>query len=533
MGSVIRGGMVVDGSGSPARRADVLIEDGRVVRVGEVSRADAEQEIDAGGMLVAPGFINVLSHAHFSLQGDPRGLSDLYQGVTTQVFGEGNTLGPLAGRASVEMLGTTMRRPQLESAWPSAVAFTRHLESSGVGFNVASFVGAVNLRMSQVGLEPGALSDAERTGAADLLAAELAAGALGVGSALIYPPGSSADTAELLAYAHVLAANEATYISHLRSEGDRFVPAVEELIHLARESGARAEIYHLKAVGRENWPAFSRVLELVESAREEGLRITANIYPYEAGSTVLAACIPPRFRDGLDGLEHALADPAARAEIKREIHGDGSGWENMISVCGGPQGVMVLSATPELGLENGLTLDQIAVRLGEDDPLDALFRVVAADRNTPAAYFMADESNTRRAFQRPWVSVGSDSDAPTAEAVAAGHPAHPRAFGTFARVLSVYARDEGIVPVEEAIRRMTSLPAETFGLRDRGGIREGAHADIVVLDLPGLEARSTYLQPGLYARGVHDVLVGGVPTLRAGAPTGLLPGQALTRDRRP
>jgi N-acyl-D-amino-acid deacylase len=509
----------------------VLLEDERIARVGDIGTTEVDVEIDAGGLHVIPGLINVLSHAYFTLQDDPRGLSDLHQGVTTEIFGEGGTLGPLAGVATVEMLASSMRHPELASAWPTAVAFLDHLEARGVGFNVASFVGAVNLRMSQVGLEQGALTAAQREGAAALLDAELTAGALGVGSALIYPPASSADTDELLAYARVLARHDATYISHMRSEGAGLIEAVDELIFLARESGARAEIYHLKAVGRENWHKFAAVLDRVDAARAEGVRVTADIYPYEAGSTALASCIPPRYRDGVDGLERSLADPAIRAEIKREIAERTPGWENMLDVCGGPDGVLVLSSTPALGLPNGLTLTEIARRLGDDDPVDAMFRVVTADRNTPAAYFMADEANTRLGFRRPWVSVGSDSDAPTSEAVAAGHPTHPRAFGAFARVLSVYARDEGIVSVEEAVRRMTSLPASTHGIADRGTIRPGAFADVAILDLAGLDARATYLDPGRYATGVQHVLVNGVATLADGAPTGRLPGRALRRSR--
>ncbi|QTV79591.1 N-acyl-D-amino-acid deacylase family protein [Microbacterium sp. NIBRBAC000506063] len=528
---IIRGGVVADGTGAPLKPADILIENDLIADVGDIRGDRNAIELDASGCIVSPGFINMLSHAYFGLQRDPRGLSDLYQGVTTEVFGEGISLGPVVGRAPEDMTGVPAGVPGLRGSWPSLRSFLTHLEHQGVGFNVASFVGAANLRMAVAGPDPRPLTPSELSAACDLLDRELSDGALGVGSALIYPPGSYADTSELCAFAEVLATHDAMHISHMRSEGDRLLEAVEEQISLAQRTGARAEIYHLKAVGQRNWHKMAAVLDRIERARGDGVRISANVYPYAAGATALLAAIPPAFRATPELLQSHLASSAGREAIRTAIAVESPEWENLYALAGGGDGVIVLTGTPALDLEGGLTLTAIAEHLGVRDAVDALLAVVNADPHADAAYFLGDEDNVRLAFERPWVSVGSDSDAPSIQDVEAGHPAHPRSFGAFTRVLSRYARDERRVSIEEAVRRLTSLPATSLGLEGRGVVREGAYADLAVFALDELSDRATYLNPGVYATGMRHVLVNGTAALRDGQPTGNFGGRALRRAR--
>jgi len=522
---VVRGGMVADGTGGPLRRADVAISGDRVVAVGQVP-SGGRPVVDAEGCVVAPGFINVLSHAYGTLQQDPRGLSDLYQGVTTEVFGEGISLGPVRGRLT-DLLADEQREPGIRTAFPHLRDFLDHLQDSGVGPNVASFVGAHNLRLIHAGADARELTEAELAEACALLDEELRAGALGVGSALIYAPGNYASTAELTAWARVLARHDALYISHIRDEGGRLLPAVEELIGIARTTGARAEIYHLKAAGRENWSTMADAIDLVESARARGVPVTADMYPYEAGSTSLAACIPPLFHDGgRAALLQRLADPTTRETIKRSIAQPASNWQNLYLDSGGADGVLILGGVgPEV---RGKTLAGVSRERGDHDPIDTLLDLVRQEPDQMAAYFIVSERNIHLGLQRPWVSVCSDSEAPSAEAPFNETPTHPRAYGAFARTLGRYVRD-GVLPLAEAVRRATSLPAENLRLVGRGMIREGVFADLAIFDPVVFADCSTYAEPHRYAVGMRHVLINGAVVFTDGAPTGRLPGRALRR----
>ncbi|MFB9930411.1 amidohydrolase family protein [Amycolatopsis halotolerans] len=512
---VLRGGSVLDGTGTAARRADVAITGDRIEAVGDVRDPDAPV-LDAEGCVVAPGFINVLSHAYETLQLDPRGLSDIYQGITTEIFGEGRSMGPVTGRMT-DLVAAEPPLFGMRTSWPRLDDFLTDL--SGAGLNIGSFVGAENLRMPFAGNEDRPLTDDELAAACALLDEELAAGALGVGSALIYAPGSYASTEELIAYARVLAKHDALYISHIRGESDRLVDSVDELIRIARESSARAEIYHLKASGQQNWPLLSTVLERVQQARADGLGITADIYPYDAGSTFLSAFIPPRFHEG-GGLAARLADPSSRAEMKAAIRAPRQDWENLYLGSGGAKGILLLS-----GAVQGQTLAE-ASRGG--DPLDTLLDLVAAEPTLMVAEFTASEADTRRALKQPWVSVCTDSEAIAAEAPFTDTSIHPRTYGAFARVLGPWVRD-GVLPLEEAVRRMTSLPAANLRLTDRGVLRPGAFADVTVFDPAAVRDNATYLDPHRYADGMRHVLVNGQPALRDGKPTGVLAGRAVRR----
>jgi len=524
---IVRGGLVADGTGGPLRRADVAIAGDRVVAVGQVPNTGGAV-LDAEGCVVAPGFINVLSHAYGTLQQDPRGLSDLYQGVTTEVFGEGISLGPVRGKLT-DLLADEPQEPGVRTAFPHLRDFLDHLQAKGVGPNVASFVGAHNLRLIHAGADARALTEAELAEACALLDEELRAGALGVGSALIYAPGNYASTEELAAWARVLARHDALYISHIRDEGSRLLPAIEELISIARTTGARAEIYHLKAAGRENWSAMGDAIDLVESARAEGMSVTADMYPYEAGSTSLAACIPPRFHDGGRGaLLRRLGDQATREAIKRSIAEPAADWQNLYLDSGGADGVMILGGVePQV---SGKTLAAVSRERHDHDPIDTLLDLIRQEPDQMAAYFIVSERNIRLGLQRPWVSVCSDSEAPSAEAPFNKTPTHPRAYGAFARTLGRYVRD-GVLPLPEAIRRATSLPADTLRLVGRGVLREGSYADVAIFDPAVFADCSTYADPHRYAVGMRHVLINGVVVFTDGAPTGQLSGRALRRGR--
>jgi N-acyl-D-amino-acid deacylase len=525
---VIRGGDVADGRGGPVSRADVVVEGDRIAAILPPGAAVDGDQIEAGGMVVAPGFINVLSHAYYSLQLDPRGLSDLLQGVTTLVFGEGWSLGP----CSEPMLGKHARDapPGVRAAWPRLAQALRALEASGLALNVASFVGAHNLRELAAGDSDRPLTPAERDRSRGILAEELADGALGVASALIYPPGCFADTKELAAWCDVVARQGGLYISHLRSEGSRLLESLEELTGLAEVTGVHAEVYHLKAAGQDNWPKMRAALERIEHARARGLRVTADVYPYTAGMTALSACIPPRYHDGgVDALLARLADPGTRAAIARDIVVDSGTWENLYLAAGGASGILLLGGLEAADAPHlGGTLAQAAAAAGRD-PVDLLLDLVAGAPRLLAAYFIIDEDNMRAALARPWVAICSDSEAPASEGRFLATPTHPRAYGSFARVLGHYARDEHLMPLPEAVRRMTALPAETMGLRLRGRVAPGYFADLAVFDPGAIADHATYDRPHRYASGVAHVIVNGVPEVRDGTFSGEMAGRALRR----
>lgn len=524
---VIRAGTVIDGTGSPPFLADVAIDDDRIALIGAVP-GDGSPELRADGCVIAPGFINVLSHAYQTLQLDPRGLSDLYQGVTTEVFGEGYSLGPSAGRLPA-VIDEQQAPDGVRMVWPRLRDFLEHLESSGVGPNVASFVGAGNLRMIHAGADQRPLTDAELAAACDLLDSELAEGALGLGSALIYSPGNYASTEELIAYARVLAAHDALYISHIRDEASRLREASNELLDIARRTGARAEIYHLKASGRSNWPAMHDVIADLKNARADGVRVTADVYPYEAGATRLAACIPPRFHDGgTSALLERLADRATRADIRAAIVEPSTGDQNIYLDAGGASGVLLLG--PPGSDRCGCTLAEVSQRRGDADPISTLLDIVAADPGLLAAYFGISEENIRLILEQPWVSVCSDAEAPAAEHPFVDTPTHPRTYGSFARVLGRYVRDRTL-SLEDAVRRMTSLPADNLHLLDRGRIQPGAFADLAIFRPDQVNDLATYEHPHVYAEGMQHVLINGRLAFTDGAPTGTLSGRALRRDR--
>ncbi|MDQ1694985.1 MAG: N-acyl-D-amino-acid deacylase [Frankiaceae bacterium] len=526
---VIRGGIVVDGTGAPGRVADVTVDGDRIGAIGPAPAETGGETLDATGLIVSPGFINVLSHAWGSLQRDPTGASDLLQGVTTEVFGEAYSLGPSDQRL-VESL-----RPWGSLAEDAKLDFARlseglsYLESRGVALNIASFVGGTNLRILMAGFDAGPAEPAELDRVRGIVEEELQEGALGIGTALIYPPGRFASTDELVALCEVVGRYDGTYISHMRSEGDQFLECLDELLDIGRRASVRTEVYHLKAAGAANWPKMKLAIETIEAARQSGQAVSANMYPYTAGATALAASIPPRFHvGGPQALLQRLADRALRAQIAAEMRLPSDDFENLFYGAEGGRGILFFEDLSDGTPARGRRLSEIAADRGMDEA-DALLDIVANEPGQGVAYFMIDEDNVRLGLQQPWVSIGSDAAAHQTIMPFTDGATHPRTYGTFARVLGHYCRDEGLFSLEEAVRRMSSLPADNLRLADRGRLAMGAFADIAVFDPATVQDYATYEDAHRYATGVRHVVVNGTPVVRDGSLTQATPGRRLRR----
>ena len=527
---IIRNGSIYDGSGGEAYTADIGVSGDAIAAIGLLPDARAATEIDAAGLAVAPGFINMLSHSYMSMLQDPRSMGELKQGVTLQIFGEGNSMGPLTPDMQARMRKSMAEGDMpVDVPWQSLAGYLAHAEKFGVSQNIASYIGATTLRTYAVGQDDRPATAAELDVMRGLVRDEMSAGALGIGSSLIYPPAFFASTEELVELCRAAAPYDGKYISHLRDEGSALITAIEELLRISREGGVAAEIYHLKQAGRENWDKLDRVIEVVEGARAAGERISADMYTYTAGATGLSNSIPPRFHDGgPEKLFARLADPVIRAEIRDAIANSTEGWENLYHAAGGAEGVLVLGTRKEENRHyQGKTLAQIAVAEGKD-PIDALMDLVLRDRSRiDTAYFSISEDNLRRQITLPWISFGSDSPSTAAEGAFLKRSTHPRAYGNFARLLGKYVREERLITLEEAVRRMTRLPADNLGLSRRGRIERGCFADLVVFDPATVADRTTWAEPHQYAVGVRDVVVNGVAALRDGEFTGAFPGRAV------
>jgi len=525
---LVRHGTVYDGTGGPGRRVDVAVRGDRIAGMGDFQSAAAKVVIDADGLVVAPGFINMLSWSTESLLVDGRSQGEIRQGVTTQIFGEGSSMGPLNSEMKKRMLD---QRGDLryEITWTTLSEYLQALERRGVAQNVASFIGATTVREHVIGLADRAPTAAELEAMRDLVGREMEAGALGIGSSLIYAPAFYATTEELIVLCRVAARYQGKYISHIRSEGNRLEEAIRELIRISREASIPAEIYHLKAAGEANWSKMERVIELVESARRSGLEVTANMYTYTAGATGLDASMPPWVLDG--GYEAAykrLTNPATRKKIAAAIRTPSNDWENLYLAAGSPDRVLLVEFKSE-GLKplTGKTLAEVARQRGED-PVDTIMNLVVEDRSrVGAVYFMMSEDNLRRQIRLPWVSFGSDAASMAPEPPFTRSSVHPRAYGNFARLLGKYVREEQVIPLAEAIHRLTGLPATNLELQDRGFLRERLFADLVVFDPRTIIDRATFEKPHQYAVGVKHVIVNGVQVLEDGEHTGAKPGRAL------
>jgi N-acyl-D-amino-acid deacylase len=525
---IIRGGTVYDGSGQPPVKTDIAVKADRIVKIGDLSKASAKTVVDATGMAVSPGFINMLSWSTESLIIDPRSLGELKQGVTTQIFGEGDSMGPLNDRMK-EWMKSEQGDLKYDITWTSLADYLNFLERKGVSQNVASYIGATTVRRYVIGDEDKPPTSEQLDQMREVVRKEMENGALGIGSSLIYAPAFYAKTDELIAMCKVASQYKGKYISHMRSEGNQLIEAVNELIQISREANIPAEIYHLKAAGKDNWAKMDQVLKMVEDARKSGLKITADMYTYPAGATGLDASIPPwALSGGYPELFKRIKDPETRNKILNEMRTETNKWENLRLAAGSPDRVLLVAfKNDKLKPLTGKTLAEVASMRGTDPENTILNLMLEDGSRVGTVYFLMSEDNIKKQIAYPWVSFGSDAESVAPEGVFLKSNPHPRAYGNFARLLGKYVREEKVISLQEAIRRLSSLPAGNLGLADRGSLKEGYFADVVIFDPATIADRATFDKPHQFAVGVRDVFVNGVQELRDGEHTNSFAGKAL------
>jgi N-acyl-D-amino-acid deacylase len=525
---IIKGGTVYDGTGAEPRQADVAIRGDRIAGVGDFKSARAKNVIDAKGLAVAPGFINMLSWSTQSLIQDGGSQSEIREGVTTEIMGEGESMGPVNEGVRQHML-QTQADIKYDIKWNTLAEYLQYLEKRGVSCNVASFIGATTVREYVIGFENKDPTPEQLDQMRELVRQEMEAGALGIGTSLIYPPAFYAKTEELIELCKVAAKYQGKYISHMRSEGNRLLDAVDELIRISREAGLPAEVYHIKAAGKQNWGKLDDLLSRIEAAQKEGLKITADMYTYPAAGTGLDACLPPWTEDGgYPALFKRLRDPATREKIAAEVSKDNDEWENLYIGAGSPEKILLFGfKSDKLKPLTGKSLAEVAKMRGKD-PITTIMDLIAEDESRiDTIYFLMSEENVKRELAKPWVSFGSDEASQAPEGVFLKSNPHPRAYGNFARVLGKYVRNEKVIPMKEAIRRLSGLPATNLGLDHRGFLKEGMFADVVVFDPATISDRATFDKPHQYAVGTKHVFVNGVQVIKDGDHTGAKPGRAL------
>lgn len=524
---LIRNGQVYDGLGGPPVAASVAIADGRIAAIGSLDGAGATTVVDAQGRAVAPGFINMLSWADEPLLVDGRSQSDIRQGVTLEVFGEGWSMGPLNEQMKAD-LASQQGDLKFPVTWTTLGEFLDTLVTRGISPNVASFVGATTVRIHELGYEDRAPAPDELERMKELVRQAMREGALGVGSSLIYAPAFYAGTPELIELSRAAGESGGMYISHMRSEGASLLEALDELITIAREAGVPAEVYHFKAAGRDNWDKIDEAIARVEAARAEGLRVTADMYTYPAGATGLNATMPPWVQEGgYDQWVERMKDPAIRARLRQEMTTPTAEWENFFTGAG-PEGILLVGFKSEaLKPLTGRTLAEVAAMRGTSPEDTAMDLVIEDGSRVEAVYFLMSEDNLRRQLRLPWMSFASDAGSIAPEGPFLLSNPHPRAYGNFARWLGRYVRDEQLVPLSEGIRRLTSLPADNLGVRDRGRLAPGMWADVVVFDPVAIADHATFDEPHQYSTGVSDVFVNGVQVLAGGEHTGATPGMVV------
>lgn len=525
--TILRGGTIYDGSGGKPYVGDVGIVGDRIAKVGDLGDATAKTTIDAKGLAVAPGFVNMLSWATESLLVDGRAQSDIRQGVTLEVFGEGWSMGPINPAMRKEMLAD-QGDLKFDIPWTTLGEYLEHLEKKGIAVNVASFVGATTVRIHEIGYadRPPTPEELERMKA--LVRQGMEEGALGLGTSLIYAPAFYAKTDELVALAEVAGTYGGRYISHMRSEGNRLLEAVDELMEIAKRGKLPAEIYHLKAAGKNNWPKMDQVIRKVEEAQKSGLDISADMYTYTAGATGLDASMPPWVQEGgYEAWKKRLQDPEIRARVLQEMKTPSDAWENLY-LGAGPDG-MLLAGFKNDALKplTGKTLAAVAKERGKSPEETAIDLVIEDGSRVGTIYFLMSEENVKKQVALPWVAFGSDAGAPSAEGVFLKSNDHPRAYGNVARLLGKYVREERALPLEEAVRKLTSLPAERLKIRERGRLKEGFYADLAVFDPATVADRATYDKPHQYATGMKQVFVNGIQVLKDGEPTGAAAGRVV------
>lgn len=524
---LIRGGRVVDGTGSPWFRGDVAIRGDRIAAVGLLPGARAHDTIDATGLVVAPGFIDMLGHSEHSLLRDGRAISKITQGITSEITGEVTSVVPVNENTLREMGDSARAR----ITWTDLDGYFRELERGGTAINLGTFVTVGSVRRAVMGDADRAPTPEELERMKEMVAAAMRQGAMGLSTGLIYAPASYATTGELTELARVAARYGGGYASHIRSEGDRLIEAIQEAIQIGEGAGTWVQIHHLKASGRPNWGKMREAVATIQAARDRGVDVTADQYPYPASGTGLDAIIPNwAHAGGTDSLLARLRDPDTRARLRAELTEGGTDWSIGAS-SGGPQGVMIASVnTDSLEKYQGMRLDAVARERGQP-VVDALLDILLADRaGTAAIYFSMSEEDIETAMRQPWVSVGIDAGARAADSTITGKP-HPRAYGSFPRILCRYVRERGVLTLEDAVRKFTALPAARVGLDERGVVKAGTYADLTLFDPATVCDRATFEEPVQTSVGIRHVIVNGVPVLRNGEPTGERPGRGLRRGR--
>ncbi|MBI3406311.1 MAG: amidohydrolase family protein [Acidobacteria bacterium] len=524
---IIRNGTLYDGSGKPPVIGDIAINGKKIAAVGKLGNAKGKTEIDAKGLAVAPGFINMLSWAVDSLIYDGKSQADIRQGVTLEVFGEGDSMGPLT-----EEMKKTAKEQQgdikFDIEWTTLAQYLDYLSKRGVSPNVASFIGATTVRVHEIGFADRPPTPAELERMKTLVRQAMREGAMGVGSSLIYAPAFYAKTPELIELCKVASEYGGMYISHMRSEGNRFLEAIDELIQISREAKLPAEIYHLKAAGKPNWGKLDAAVAKVEAARKQGLKITADMYTYPAGATGLDASMPPWVQEG--GLKkwiERLRDPATRARVKNEMLTPTDKWENL-GLGASPEGTLLVGFKNEaLKPLTGKTLAEVA-RMRNKSPQETAMDLVIEDGSRVGTiYFLMSEDNIRKQIKLPWLSFGSDAGSPAPEGAFLKSNDHPRAYGNVARLLGKYVRDEKVIPLEEAVRKLTSLPATNLKIKERGWLKPGYYADIAIFDPAKIQDHATFEKPHQYSTGMVHVFVNGAQVLKNGEHTGAKPGMVV------
>lgn len=526
--TIIRNGMIYDGNGGEPYKADIAINADTIAFIGDLKNASAKNEIDAKGKAVAPGFINMLSWATESLIQDGRSQSDIRQGVTLEVMGEGESMGPLNAKMKNEMQ-QGQSDIKYNVSWNTLGGYLNFLDKKGISCNVASFVGATTVREYVIGEDNRPPTPAELDSMKLLVDEAMQQGAMGVGSSLIYPPAFFAKTDELVALCKEASKYGGMYISHMRSEGNNLNQAVDELITIARDANIPAEIYHLKAAGKNNWDKMDSVIKQVENARAQGLHITADMYTYLAGATGLTASFPPSLQNGgFDKLWKRLQDPAIRKQMQQAMNTDAKDWENLYYGCGGADNVLLLGFKQDsLKKFVGKTLAQVAKIRNTSPEQTAMDLIVQDSTRVEVAYFLMNEKNVKKQIVLPWVSFGSDEGSYSPEGVFLKFNPHPRAYGNFVRVIGQYTRNEKLMPLQQAIYKLSKLPATNLKLQKRGELKVGYYADVVIFDPQRVKDNATYDKPHQFATGVTDVFVNGVQVLKDSKHTGATPGRFI------
>lgn len=522
---LIRNGLLVDGTGSPGFKGDIAMRADTIAAIGNLENATADQEIDATGLVVAPGFINMLSWAIEDLIVDGNSQSDIRQGVTLEVFGEGMSMGPLTPEIK-EIFTKRQGDIKYDIEWNTLDEYLEFLERKGVSTNVASFLGATTLRINTVGYEDREATEEELEEMRSMVRQAMEEGALGIGSSLIYAPAFYSTTEELIEICKVASEYDGMYISHIRSEGVRLLESLDELLRIADEADIRAEVYHLKQSGKVNWDKFDQVTAKIDSARNAGLHITTDMYNYTAGATGLDAAMPPWVQEGgYEKWAERLKDPKIRKKVLKEMKEPAENWESLMQMTEGPDQMLLIGfKNDSLKYLTGKSLEEVADMRGTSPEETAIDLVVQDGSRVGTVYFLMSEENVKKQIALPYMSFGSDAGSMAPEGVFLKSSTHPRAYGNFARLLGKYVRDEKVIPMEEAIYKLSGLPASNLKIKKRGSLRAGNYADLAIFDPKKIQDNATFDKPQQYATGMIHVFVNGKQVLDNGGHTGAQPG---------